>query len=941
MRFVPGRQVELARLESACHAARAGAGNLVLLTGEAGIGKSLLAQAVAAEAESLGMAVARGWCMDDPGAPILWPWRRVSRDLPDLGRALDVTKDLDSDDTARFQIVDAVASVLAAAAGDVGLVVILEDLHWADSLSLSLLRGLLHEITSLRVLFVGTSRHDGLGESALGRALPELLRGSNTLHIPLAGLTVQAVTTWLEGDPDTRGWAPHADDLVRRTGGNPFYIRSLTTELVASPGDDLTASFAERPTWRAVLVAPYRGLPEPARTTVATAAVLGERLSPTVLAMALDRPVQEVSDDLAFAVTAGILHFGDTGLAFNHSLVRDAIVADLGVAERAQAHAGVAAALERTGDPVMAGRAAIHWSRVEGAEAAARCRDLAERAAESQSLAPDRALELARLALESAQALGAPDEELAERLLVVARFEWAAGLLPQALRSCTSGLELAEAAGRPDLAADFALIPQGVGSFDVNQLVGAMCRRALAALPGSEVTRRARLLALSAVSAAEAAQSGIPLRGEDGGGQAERAPASLSAEALAVATASGDRRAELETIAAHHFVLSYPQSIAERTVLAARAVDLGASASTTMGELWGHLWQADLAFQLGDVGGVQQAIAHIEHVANRRTSPVARWHVLRLRAALAVLGGRFDEGRELARETRLVADRIGDLSMVGMHHAFHVQLGLVRGDPADFLPGALEMVQSAPVPLVRATAVLIFAARGELDRARSEFATLRDVPARMPLGPRWFGTVGQIGFGAVLVGDPLVARECYELLLPCARWCAGDGGGSPFAAGSNEHRLGLLAQAFGELGLAAEHLTRGVAVDDRIGARPYAALGRLALAECLEGGDPGRALGLAQAAADEFDVLDMPGPLAKAIRLRDRLDGRRALQTGGLTERELEVARLVGDLLTNQQIADQLFLSVRTVESHVRSALTKLGLTRRSEIARWIHDQHA
>ena len=85
--------------------------------------------------------------------------------------------------------------------------------------------------------------------------------------------------------------------------------------------------------------------------------------------------------------------------------------------------------------------------------------------------------------------------------------------------------------------------------------------------------------------------------------------------------------AELETIAARHFVLSYPQAIDQRAELAARAVVLGATATTTMGALWGHLWQADLALQLGDLLALDRCVAEIEAVADRRASPVARWQV--------------------------------------------------------------------------------------------------------------------------------------------------------------------------------------------------------------------------------------------------------------------------------------------------------------------------
>ncbi|MDN5797649.1 MAG: AAA family ATPase [Intrasporangium sp.] len=935
---VPGRDVESAQLAVACREAAAGTGRLVLLTGEAGIGKSRLAQVAAEEASSLGMADARGWCMDDPAAPALWPWWRVARDVDGLGDALASIQGVDADDGVRWRLAEAVAAALARRASDAGLAVVLEDLHWADPLTLDLLRRLLPEIISLPVLLVGTARQEGLAPVPMGAVLPDLLRATNIVHVPVPGLTASAVASWLAEEPRTRDWASHADHLARQTGGNPFYIRTLVSEL-SHPDADVSAALTDRPTWRAVLVAPYRKLPGPARQTVATAAVMGERLAPRLLADALGHPVEEVSEHLARAVISGILHFAVTGLAFNHALVRDAIVADLGPAERARADACVAAALERTGDPMMLGPAAIHWSRVEGPEAAARCRDLAARAAAAQAFAPVRGLELARLALESARALDATEEELAERLLVAARFEWAGGMLVQALESCTSGLELAEAAGRPDLMADFALVPQGIGSVDIAQIAEGLCRRALAVLPAAEGSRRARLLALCAVAAAEAAASPQDRTAPVRGGQT---PADLAAEAVAAARACTDRQAELETVAARHFVLSYPQSIEERTRLAARAVELGGSSSTTIGALWGYLWQADLAFQRGELLAVQQAIADVERVAARRSSPVARWHTLRLRSALGLLTGHFDEARDLARQARSLADRVGDISMVGLHYAFHVQLGLLRGDPSELLPDTLEALGHAPpLPLVRASVPVSLVMQGDLAGARAEFVALRAVPRRMPLGPRWAGTVGQIGVAAVLLADAEVATECYHVMSPTSQWCGGDGGGSPFAAGSNEYQLGLLAHTFGNRPLAADHFRRGIAVDDRIGARPYAALGRLGLAEALADHNLGQARRQAREAADELRRLDMPGPLARASALSDAADRtlpRATARPGGLTEREYEVALLAGQAMTNRQIADRLFLSVRTVESHVRSALTKLDLTSRTQLALWLRD---
>ena len=543
------------------------------------------------------------------------------------------------------------------------------------------------------------------------------------------------------------------------------------------PGS-LDRLIAERSGLRGVLVAPFLRLPEATRRTLTTAALLAERLSPTLLAAAAGKPVPEVTDDIAAGIRAGVLLHGPTGLSFVHALVRDAVVAHATGDERAQADAAIATAMEETGDDLLIGPSAVHWDRAGGPAASARCRDRARLAAAraATARAHEEAVHFARMSLRHARALGASTEDLAERMIELARYEWLANLVPDAMASCVEAVDLAEECGRGDLMAQAALVPQGIGSIDVSRVVDGLCRRALELLPADDLEARAGLLSQRAVAAAEEA--------------ADSSADGLSAAALDLARQSRSTNAELEAIAARHFVLSYPQTIDQRIPLAERAVELGRTSTTAMGALWGHLWQAEIALQLGDLAGMDTSIADIGRTARHRSSPVGRWHELRLLAMRAAMLGSFDEARAHAQDSLGIAERVGDGSMVGMHFAFRQQLAYIRGDP-DEVPDVMDALAHAPpIPLVQVSLALAQCLTGQLEAAAATFEALRGMPDQMPLGPRWAATVSQIAIVAVLLDDAEVAERCYRLLSPIAHWCGADGGGAPFSHGSNEYPSG-------------------------------------------------------------------------------------------------------------------------------------------------------
>ncbi len=914
-------------------------GPLVLITGEAGIGKSVLAEGSARLAEARGVTVARGYAVNDAGAPPLWPWLRVASPYPALQSALTRsgtagTHDPD-DPRGRFEVFVAVADEITRLAEDQGLVIILEDLQWADRTSLLLLRHLYAEMTRSRVLVIATLR-DRLN-GAVADVLPDLMRGDHSRVIALTALGVGDVTAWLSTVPGFARWVPAAADVCRRTGGNPLLIRlviqALPVQGMAS-SDVIDRLVVERSDVRGLLTRPLAMLSDTARDVLTAASVIGERLSVDLLSEVSGRGVAEVNALLDEGVNAGLLRTGRDGIAFAHALVRDAIYNESPPSNRPQLHQRVALALESTGGRGQASIIAGHWHQASGTAAeraavtwAARARDEAR-----GMFAHDEAVRFAALAVDGAARLGAGDDVRAELLLELGQAQLIAGQLGPSLTSCVEAARLAEDADRPDLLAAAALVVQGVGSIDVYRVVRGLCERALARWPEDESATRARLLSQLVVTKAEESSP-----------DTEQA----SLEALAVAERSCDSGAILEAIAARHLSITVPQTVDERLSLARRAVELGSRSDRPMAALWGHLWESETAFQLGDLTTVDRKLVEIDQIARERRSPIARWHHERLLAARSALLGEFAAARDHNERAFALARQMDDASTTGMYFAFRTQLGLTRGDPAEF--GPVEAITAAPpMPLVRIAIPQMLAVQGRLDEARAAFAEFRHLPAALPVGVRWAATIAAVGSVAVLVADEETAGEVYDLLLPTAEYCTGDGSGQVFSLGSNARFLADLAVTSGQHDEAIRLYADAIAVNLRLGARPFVALSRLGWAQALlarrhaaattgprgDGSDLTTAAKLVEQAAAEFRRLDIPGPLVTADRLLSRLTIE-ARQLSPLSAREAEVAALLGEALSNREIADRLYLSERTVESHVHSILAKLGFSTRTEVATW------
>lgn len=327
-------------------------GGLVLVTGEAGIGKTTLVTGAAEEAKRLGALVLNGSCWDSASAPGYWPWTQVVRGLRRAvgercwaamaDSALDVLLGEARGDGAAdgFRLYDAVTSVLVAASQDQPVVVVLDDLHWADAASLRLLEFAAQHTWFERLLLIGTYRDvevEATDHPLRSLMLPLLAKATS---VTLTGLEPDEVGTLMAR---TAGAEPD-DALVaevhRRTGGNPFFVEQ-TARLWHSGGSAETIA----PGVADALQRRLSLLPQPVLALLTTASVLGREFHRRLLAGVASAPVPQVDRllDQAVAARLVVVH-GQGRFAFAHDLVRETLYAGLSEADRRRHHAAVVAA---------------------------------------------------------------------------------------------------------------------------------------------------------------------------------------------------------------------------------------------------------------------------------------------------------------------------------------------------------------------------------------------------------------------------------------------------------------------------------------------------------------------------------------------------------------------------------------------------------------------
>ncbi|HMC41866.1 MAG TPA: AAA family ATPase, partial [Acidimicrobiales bacterium] len=483
-----GRQQEWDQARSALQSSFRGQGQLLLVAGEAGIGKSRLVGELAALAAQTPAQVLWGRCYEGEALPAFWPWVEVVRALverhrgPGLRDALgsgaayvaqivpevkEIFPELEPPalldaEAARFHLYDALTRLLVYLAGEVPMVVILEDLHWADAASLRLLGYLAPRLGDAAILLVGTYRPvEATPDHPLAQALASLARQTVTRRVALDGLDRGEVGSFIAA---TTG-SPPSKALVaavhKRTEGNPFFIIELL-RLVETRGGRLSpeaVSASGVPAGVGEVVAQRVAcLPEKASQLLTVAAVVGEEFSLGLVADSLDLNNQEALGLVEAALLAGLV--GEVpdqpgSFCFSHALIREVLYEAPTALRRAYLHRRVGDALEHelevAGGDIVLVELAHHFYRAAPVGGSDKAISYALRASDqaTQRFAYDQAEEQLRRALELVESLPPGPERSRRELSVQLRLVYhvRGRAVPESGETATRAWELAQDLG--------------------------------------------------------------------------------------------------------------------------------------------------------------------------------------------------------------------------------------------------------------------------------------------------------------------------------------------------------------------------------------------------------------------------------------------------------------------------------------------------------------
>jgi DNA-binding SARP family transcriptional activator len=869
---------------------------VAVLTGEPGIGKTRLAACFSHVAHRGGGNVLYGPCHENPltSQPFVEALRHYAsvrelpRELPDLAglpglhhvlRELGQTDD-SPEPQDRYALFEAVAGVFRHAAEARPLLLVIDDLHWADAATFELMLHTVRSVPPSRWMLLVTSRdaaepqtsHSGGQAESLEARLGRLRHEADVEHICLGGLDEDETATLIRARSEVARSDAFARRLWHRTGGNPLFIEEMLPLVGREEEPDLSRLGVPEAVEQAIITRLER-LGDASRNVLARASVIGPEFPLPLLA-----PVVGRSEDDTLAEVEELIRYGlvvevpdrRDHFAFSHALVRETEYGSLIASRRARIHARVALELERLaqaspgvhrvafaelayhcyeGQPAIEPRHAAGYS-IEAAK------DAEQSAAYGQAGTHyDRAVKLLRKA-------GSDGHQRCDLRLAQGKAWLRAGQLEEARRSFRKAAAIARETRESGRLARAALGFHGryLSAGEVNWKAIGLLESALDALDPADSALRTRVLARVADS----------LMWEDANRQLQ-----LSTEALGMARRVNHPGATLEALSAQHSALLHTDHLRERVDLGNERLELARRTGRDEAVAAALRWSIHDSCELGDLRSAKEQYVELDRLADRLRQPLYLSYARHWECVFAQLHGRLDEAERSADAAFDLATKVSakdaEMSRLDKRSAIYReqgQLGTLRPAIERFA------VEVPAIPAWWVLLALVDAEAGNEGSARAQVDRfVADDAVALPYDVFWLYGVALLAETCALLKDASEpARVLYRLLLPYGdRYLQV---GMDTFWGSVWRFVGLAATACEKWDAADEAYKEAERRHDELGSTPLLARTQMNHAEMLlrRGGDTSEAarlLASAREAADELGLVDV-GRSAEALQAEAR-----------------------------------------------------------------------
>lgn len=888
-----GRAAEREVLDSAAKTAASGDRRVVLVTGEAGLGKTRLTTEFACDAHQRGAVVLYGRCDEELAVPYL-PWveclahcvSHVDQDLLDrlpggsravLARLLPGVRDrlgVADDDAGgsvgdQYVLFGAVTALIAELALAQPVVLVLDDLHWADRGSLQLLRHVTMSLPSASLLVVGTYRETDLGtDDPLTETSAQLHREPGVQRMPLSGLSDVEVLALLEGaaghelDDDL---VPLAHALRTDSAGNPFFVVEVIRHLVETGSVQrrdgrwtVTAALEELAlpqSVRDVVGQRVRRLDPDAHTILTAAAVVGREFETAVIAGATDFDEDRVLDVLEEAMAAGLVAEVAGAVdrfSFTHALVQHTLYSELSESRRARMHRRVATCIEalvgdRAGE--RAGELAKHWfAAVRPAEldrAVSYAIEAASHALERS--APDEAVRWFTEALAAVE----DDQARCELLVRLGDAERQAGIETYRERLLGAAAD-ARRIGRGDLLVAAALanyrgFHSASGEIDHERVVVLEAALAQPQVPPAD---RARLLATLAGELTYSDQ---------------RRRFDMAREAEQLGEAEDDPSVLLDALERVGSSLNVPEMLPERTRRGQRMMELTSPGTDPLRRFLALEHQTDVHLTRADMESARRCAQERRAIAEQLGQPTCSWLATHGEALLDLVEGDVDAALAGAQAAFELGTESGQPDLMVYFGAVLMQVHMHRHAYAEIIPAVRERLAANPGwSAFRAVLVNFLVHAGEReeaaqmleDMAAGHFAFDRDVT--------WLSSMVLSSEAAARLGDAASTDLLRGKLLPFAGQVVST---RAHCLGPVAYYLGIADAALGDTATAEHRFRAAVELTEGLRSPFHRSRALVELAKVLQPTDPAAAAEAAREVLALDERYGLPGQAEQARAL--------------------------------------------------------------------------